>query len=143
MNHPIRRRVQRNILMPAAGSADTRSSSPATTHQGMKSVTDRIQQLKQSYSRQLPGRIAELEKIWGRFTEDNDPGGMDAMLDLAHNLAGSGGVYGYPRISTVSRDLHRTLLRIKEEQRAPSSDERHHIEKQLRELQHEAAATPR
>ncbi|HFC53582.1 MAG TPA: hypothetical protein ENJ43_04025 [Gammaproteobacteria bacterium] len=107
----------------------------------MKSVTDRVEQLRRTYSRQLPDRIRELERMWHRFVERREPLPLAAMLESTHNLTGSGGVYGYPRVSSISRELHQTLLNIKHEGGAPSSDQRLLIEERIGELLREV--TPR
>lgn len=124
--------------MPPAGSADTTIQIRYIKRRNVKSVTDRVQQLKRSYSRRLPGRVRELERLWRQVAERQDPEILAVMLETTHNLAGSGGVYGYPQVSAISRDLHQALLQIKKEKRAPRDEERRHIEECIRKLLQEA-----
>ncbi len=107
----------------------------------MKSVTDRVERLRRAYSRQLPGRIRELESSWRQFVEERETRHLTAMLETTHNLSGSGGIYGYPQVSSICRELHRILLKLLQEERPPDSDERRRIEECIGELLREV--TPR
>lgn len=72
-------------------------------------VTKTLQQLKemqQDYASRLPGKIIELEQIWGRIQRQ-----IDTRKDLpdlrrkVHSLSGSGATFGFNQISEYARQV--------------------------------------
>ena len=65
--------------------------------------------LKRDYLRDAPERLAELRKDVAAFRA----GELDALESLRqrfHRLAGSGGSYGFPRVTDVSREMEQRIL---------------------------------
>lgn len=72
-------------------------------------VTKTLQQLKemqQDYASRLPGKIIELEQLWGRLQRQ-----IDTKKDLpelrrkVHSLSGSGATFGFKQISEYARQM--------------------------------------
>jgi len=89
----------------------------------------RLQVLQRQYSQELPGRIKQLEKSWQCFTEQGDRRALDSLVHDAHNLTGSGAIYGYHQTSTIARELEQLLADIQESQQQPDTDHRQRIER--------------
>jgi diguanylate cyclase (GGDEF)-like protein len=71
-------------------------------------IDDFFEELRREYLREAPARLSELRKDLAAFAA----GEADAAKSLKsrfHRLAGSGGSYGFPQISTVSREMERAL----------------------------------
>ena len=65
-----------------------------------------ILELQREYLAELPVRLEELEADATRF-EAGDPDATASLRTHLHRLAGSGGSYGFPDISTAARELER------------------------------------
>ena len=61
-------------------------------------------ELQREYLAELPAQIAEIRDAIGAFREGHD-GADDALRARFHRLAGSGGSYGFPEISSVAREM--------------------------------------
>jgi diguanylate cyclase (GGDEF)-like protein len=73
-------------------------------------LKDALAALRREYLLEAPGRLAELRKDLAAFKA----GESDATQSLArrfHRLSGSGGSYGFPVISEVSREAEQWLAR--------------------------------
>ncbi|MGH7702095.1 MAG: Hpt domain-containing protein, partial [Gemmatimonadales bacterium] len=73
-----------------------------------ESLEQAFDALRQEYVAEAPGRLAELRKDIAAFRA----GESDAVASLKnrfHRLAGSGGSYGFPIISTIGREMERWL----------------------------------
>jgi HPt (histidine-containing phosphotransfer) domain-containing protein len=62
-------------------------------------VDELFQQLRQEYLSESRERIAEL-----RAVKDGTPGALASLKTHFHRLAGSGGSYGFPEISTIAKE---------------------------------------
>ncbi|HEU4699082.1 MAG TPA: diguanylate cyclase [Gemmatimonadales bacterium] len=77
----------------------------------MTEVLERaFQELRREYVGEWPVRLTELRDAVAALRQ-NAPGGATALLTLFHRLAGSGGSYGFPEISAVSRAAEQTVRR--------------------------------
>lgn len=76
-------------------------------------VTKTLQQLKElqeEYASRLPGRIIELEQIWGRIQRRGDSSKDLALLRRkVHSLSGSGTTFGFKQISEHARQIELLL----------------------------------
>lgn len=98
-------------------------------------VAGQLQALREAYVRGLAAKNGELWDTWSRMLADgwNAPL-LQAMLQLAHRLAGSGATYGFPAISESARALEEALKPIAARQTPPSSPEQTEVSARLLEL---------
>ena len=106
-----------------------------------KKLQRRLQALQRQYSRELPDKIQQLEKMWQHFTKRGEQQTLDSLLHAAHNLTGSGAVYGYHQTSKIARELEQLLINIQESQKQPDVDIQQRIEHCIRIL-HLTAQNP-
>jgi len=65
-----------------------------------------LKEMQQDYTSRLPGKIIELEQIWGRVQRQSDT--SKDLADLrrkAHSLSGSGTTFGFKQISEYARQM--------------------------------------
>lgn len=72
----------------------------------------KLRQLQEKYVTQLPGKLSALNDVWLKALHDKDPGSLEQLRQLAHNLAGSAGTFGFPAISIEARELEDTLRNL-------------------------------
>lgn len=70
---------------------------------------DKLNKLQDKYIAQLPAKLDALNKIWQTALHDDDPAVLPQLRQLAHNLAGSAGTFGFPVVSVEARKLEETL----------------------------------
>ena len=58
--------------------------------------------LQRDYLREAPARLAELRKDLAAFRA-KEPDALESLRNRFHRLAGSGGSYGFPRVTDVAR----------------------------------------
>lgn len=79
---------------------------------------EKFRQLQDDYTAQLPGKVAQLKQAWQVVEVNsgrNDVASEDAfdqLKNVAHNLAGSAGTFGYGALSDVARELELVLARF-------------------------------
>jgi len=71
-------------------------------------VAEALRELRREYHAESPARIAELQRGLAALAAGEDGAETDLMV-LFHRLAGSGGAYGFPKVSTTARELERLL----------------------------------
>jgi diguanylate cyclase (GGDEF)-like protein len=71
-------------------------------------VDDVFQQLQREYVTELPLRLEELQADVLAF-EAGHPDAAESLRVRIHRLAGSGGSYGFPEISTLAREMEQWL----------------------------------
>jgi diguanylate cyclase (GGDEF)-like protein len=76
---------------------------------------DKLRKLQEKYVEQLPGKLSALDTAWLKALRQNTPGALEQLRQLAHNLAGSAGTFGFPAISVEARKLEDTLRPLKDE----------------------------
>ncbi|GEM_PF-1149104 len=104
-------------------------------------LQQRLQALQHQYREELAGKISQLEKNWRQFIGQKDRQALDSLLHDAHNLTGSGALYGYHQISTIARELEQLLTDIQKSRKQPGSNKRQSIERCIRTL-HLTAQNP-
>jgi diguanylate cyclase (GGDEF)-like protein len=70
---------------------------------------DKLLTLQRDYLRDAPERLAELRKDLAAFRQ-GEPDALESLRQRFHRLAGSGGSYGFPRVTEVSRDMEHWIL---------------------------------
>ena len=65
--------------------------------------------LKRDYLRDAPERLAELRKDLAAFRA-GEQDALDSLKQRFHRLAGSGGSYGFPRVTEVARAMEERIL---------------------------------
>ena len=65
--------------------------------------------LQREYLRDAPARLAELRKDLAAF-QAGEPDALESLRARFHRLAGSGGSYGFPRVSEISREMEQRIL---------------------------------
>jgi diguanylate cyclase (GGDEF)-like protein len=65
--------------------------------------------LQREYLRDAPARLAELRKDLAAFRA-GEPDALESLRARFHRLAGSGGSYGFPRVSEISRAMEQRIL---------------------------------
>jgi HPt (histidine-containing phosphotransfer) domain-containing protein len=71
-------------------------------------IAEALRELRREYHAEGPARVAELERGLAALRAGED-GAETGLMMLCHRLAGSGGAYGFPQVSTVARELERLL----------------------------------
>jgi len=92
-------------------------------------LDDAMAALQREYLREAPARLAELHKDLAAFRA----GEADALESLRvrfHRLAGSGGSYGFPRVTEVARAMEQRILADP----APTPQEADLFEQAIRDL---------
>lgn len=79
----------------------------------MTGTDDRIDDafviLQREYLADAPARLADLRKDLAAFRA-GEPDALDSLRRRFHQLAGSGGSYGYPRITEIARGIEHRIL---------------------------------
>lgn len=70
---------------------------------------DKLRQLQDKYLSQLPNQINALNTAWLALVHDKRQAALDTLRQLAHNLSGSAGTFGFPAISDEARQLEDCL----------------------------------
>jgi CheY-like chemotaxis protein len=84
-------------------------------------VGQQLRALREDYSRQLSGKLAQIDEVAHAGLGDE---GMASLRFLAHGLAGSGTTFGFPDVSRLARQLELTVAIALEEHRQLSGAER-------------------
>lgn len=81
--------------------------------------------LREYFSERIPHRLREVEEAWRDVRESGwsaEP--VRRFHRLAHSLAGAGATFGFPEVSTTSRQLENLLLGVVEGGAPPPAAER-------------------
>lgn len=70
---------------------------------------EKLRNLQNKYIAQLPGKLSALNRVWLKALHDGDIAGLNQLRQLAHNLAGSAGTFGFPSVSVEAKNLENTL----------------------------------
>jgi HPt (histidine-containing phosphotransfer) domain-containing protein len=77
---------------------------------GVATVVDyELNELKREFLDEAREKVDEMQTVLGRGTEQDS---LDRLAYLAHQLKGSGGSYGYQRISTDAAALEKAVEAI-------------------------------
>lgn len=67
--------------------------------------------LRAEYAAELPGRLAEIDRLWHAL--EDGPWSLESLKQLhlqVHRLAGAGTTFGYAEMSRTARDLEKLML---------------------------------
>lgn len=97
----------------------------------------KLRESQAKYISGLPGKISEITLIWNQLNKHEwRKEVMLKMQNLAHNLAGSGGTFGFPKLSNQARRLEEALEEIKSTNiNAPNDSLKYKVNDLLIELQ--------
>ena len=84
---------------------------------------EKLRKLQDKYISQLPGKLSALNRVWLDALHNNDTSALTQLRQMAHNLAGSAGTFGFPSVSVEARSLEDYLRSLKEEQSMDSTIE--------------------
>ena len=79
------------------------------THPSSSDIDDPMLELQQEYIREAPARLAELRKDLLAFRA-GEPDALESLRARFHRLAGSGGSYGFQRVTDVARAMEHRIL---------------------------------
>lgn len=71
-----------------------------------------LDQLKREFLSEAEEKVREMESALGR---QRDPASLDRLGYLAHQLKGSGGSYGYERISADAAEIEKTIESVSDD----------------------------
>jgi diguanylate cyclase (GGDEF)-like protein len=72
-------------------------------------MQDALHALQHEYIREAPARLAELRKDLAAF-KAGEPDSLESLRQRFHRLAGSGGSYGFPKVTDISRAMEHRIL---------------------------------
>lgn len=71
-------------------------------------LDDALEELRREYLQDAPGRLAELRKDIAAF-KSGEPDAAESLSRRFHRLSGSGGSYGFPNVSEISKEAEHWL----------------------------------
>ncbi len=87
-----------------------------------EALQQRMQVLRGQYAETLPQKIEELETLWRQIVSGNQSHRLyETLIHKAHNLTGSGSIYGFPEISRLAAELELLLAELQRLPPAPPS----------------------
>ncbi len=78
-----------------------------------------LDQLKREFLSEAEEKVREMESALGR---QRDPASLDRLGYLAHQLKGSGGSYGYERISADAEEIEKAVESVSDGSLDPSAE---------------------
>jgi diguanylate cyclase (GGDEF)-like protein len=81
----------------------------------MENKTNKLRKLQDKYIAQLPGKLNALNRVWLKALHEKNIQELRQLCQLAHNMAGSAGTFGFPSVSVEARNLEDTLRNINKE----------------------------
>jgi diguanylate cyclase (GGDEF)-like protein len=81
-------------------------------------VSNQFEELRQSFSNQLPGNIKEIVNLWQLYQNSNDNDVFDRLLQAVHKLASTSLSMGYMRIGISAQVIETTLKEMKNKEYA-------------------------
>lgn len=85
--------------------------------------------LHDSYAEKLPGKLAEIERMWEAMANVAWGGAaFEELLRALHSLAGSGKTFGFPGVSEAARAAELALAGFGAANTAPGAEQRSRIQ---------------
>jgi len=73
-------------------------------------VTEKMAELQAAFKQELPGRIMDIDRVWGAFCqEEMSDSNLHELHRMVHSLAGTGACFGATDISAVAWELEQSL----------------------------------
>jgi HPt (histidine-containing phosphotransfer) domain-containing protein len=83
-----------------------------------------LEQRRNDYRAALPDRVVEIEGLWHSIRRSEMPAASLVELERkAHNLAGSGGTFNFPRLSEAARCLEKAVQSLRAHGNPPGPEE--------------------
>lgn len=94
---------------------------------------EKLRKLQEKYISQLPEKLATLNEVWRKAINNDDVSALEELRQLAHNMAGSAGTFGFGAVSVEARNLEQ-LLRKTEVNQVLNKDEQETISDGLKRI---------
>ena len=94
---------------------------------------EKLHKLQEKYISQLPERLSALNEVWQKAINNDDVSALEELRQLAHNMAGSAGTFGFGAVSVEARNLEQ-LLRNTEVNQALNKDDQEKINDGLKRI---------
>lgn len=95
----------------------------------------RMKLLSDSYAETLPGKLADIERMWRGLVSDAwDSEAFTELLRALHSLAGSGKTFGFPALSEAARTAELALAGFSAGKAAPDQEQCRHIQSLILDL---------
>lgn len=103
-------------------------------------IQARLERLHQDYARQLPDKIAVIDRLWQQLLAAPDAAIRQELIRLCHTLAGSGASYGFAQVTEQCRLIEQVLRSLEDRNDIPDglSQQINRSLQQLRELSRQA-----
>ena len=108
-----------------------------------KGLSDRLQDLKAHYCRQLPERIKEIDLSLGELSSESWRDALERLRLQAHKIAGSGAIFGFDTVSSVGRKLENVVVELLQDDGGIDPEHRAEISTLASELEGECAKASR
>jgi DNA-binding response OmpR family regulator len=96
-----------------------------------------IREMQQDYATRLPGKIIELEQIWGRVQRQSDTSkDLAELRRKVHSLSGSGATFGFKQIGEFARQLELLVDMIMAEGEKTINQRKNKINELLDDMRH-------
>jgi chemotaxis protein histidine kinase CheA len=95
----------------------------------------KMDQLKKEYKQNLPSKTDQIIKQWLSLCNGNWEAGLfNDLLNSVHKLAGSGGVFGFSKVSEIAQKIEISLREFSGTKKKMNSDFKNTIELYLDDL---------
>lgn len=106
-------------------------------------IQEQLRELRLAYSRQLPGKLDEIEAYWRKLRDGQWERDCAELLHRAtHNLCGSGSTFGYSQLSKHARSIEQIIKAHLHDNVAADPDQCAQIDLLLKELREAATLSP-
>ncbi|TDY03688.1 Hpt domain-containing protein [Thiohalophilus thiocyanatoxydans] len=107
-------------------------------HNKPNNIQGRLAQLQRKYARQLPAKIAAIQRDWQALGENMTPDGLEQLMRQCHTLAGTGTSYGFARVTEHCRAIEQLLRAVIEQEQSLDATLSQQIDHHLRQLTEQA-----
>lgn len=100
---------------------------------------ERMNLLREKFKSELPGQLNSIDEIWSRLRNVQwDQDKLEKMHNIAHQLAGIGGSFGYVELTKEARELDVTLRALVEERGVPDVSLKEQISQRIAKVKQAA-----
>lgn len=95
----------------------------------------KLDELRKEFKQNLPSKIDQIREQWLSLRNGNwEMDQLSELLGLVHKIAGSGGVFGYSRVSEVAHKIEFLLQKTTRSKKPINEKEKKTMEAYLEEL---------
>lgn len=127
----IRKPFELKELLGTIGSFLPVEITPRPLHPDAQAV---LNELRDKFAHELPGKIAFIEAGWARLRQQWDYSTTLELMENFHNLAGTGTTFGFPEVTRIARELEQTFLERVDHLEPPSPELKERITYQIGQL---------